>query len=310
MRDGRADAERLGSVHRMMRYSREETLAMTHLRHSPCARAALLFAFLAAAAATTGCGKKKPAQAADAIDTTEASPKKDPDATEKPEASPQAGGAGSSSGGGGGDGTETAAPKKDECVGFEMGNLDEVLNKIACEAPLPKIDDKALDPKDRLEVKLSASPLKVAPGQHADLYLSFTNKTKQPLPLTFTIDPTPRFEVETYDAKSKRVDMPSGNPPPLPKGMAARTPGEPKGARITLAPNGTARIRIGWDAVKMKWAPDKVRGTPPERGYPRTAAGPLAKGKYTIRVVSPLVGVLEGVDHEVSAPKLPIEVGN
>jgi hypothetical protein len=252
-----------------------------------------------------GCGSKKPAQAADSIDTTEASPKKDEDKDkdkDKPsgDAKPA------------GDGTEAKgdAPKKDECTGFEMGNLEETLNKVSCESPLPKLDDKALDPKDRLEVKLTASAAKVAPGAHADLFLSLTNKGKEPLPLTFTIDPTPRFEVETYDAKNKRVDVPAGNPPPLPKGMAARTPGEPKGARITIAPNGSARLRLGWDAVKMKWAPDKVRGTPPEKGYPRTAAGPLPKGKYTIRVVMPLVGILEGVDHEISAPKLPIEVGN
>ena len=265
--------------------------------------AVLLFAFLA----TAGCGKKKPAQAADAIDTTEATPKTE-DGDKKPAPSTDT----TAAKPGTGDGTDAKPepPKKDECTGFEIGNLEDALNKVSCETALPKIDDKATDPKDRIEVKLSASAAKVAPGQHADLYLSITNKSKEPLPLTFTIDPTPRFEVETYDAKNRRVDMPAGNPPPLPKGMAARVPGEPKGAKITLAPNGSARMRMGWDAVKMKWAPDKLRGTPPEKGYPRTAAGPLAKGKYTIRVVMPLVGILEGVEHEVSAPKLPIEVGN
>jgi hypothetical protein len=59
----------------------------------------------------------------------------------------------------------------------------------------------------------------------------------------------------------------------------------------------------------MKWAPEKVRGTPPERGYPRTAAGPLPKGKYMVRVVTPLVNVMEGSEKEISAPKVPIEVG-
>jgi hypothetical protein len=60
--------------------------------------------------------------------------------------------------------------------------------------------------------------------------------------------------------------------------------------------------------VKMKWAPEKFKGTPPERGFPRAPAGPLAKGKYVVKVVTPLVGVAEGVDHEVSAPKVEIEV--
>jgi hypothetical protein len=61
--------------------------------------------------------------------------------------------------------------------------------------------------------------------------------------------------------------------------------------------------------VKMKWAPDKVRGTAVEKGFPRTPAGPLPKGKYTVKVVTPLIGVFEGGDHEVSAPKLEIDVG-
>jgi hypothetical protein len=264
--------------------------------------AALCVALLSLA----GCGAKKPSQAADSIDTTEATPK--PDEAKDTTSKPPPGDTAKPSGGDGE--AKPDAPKKDECTGFEIANLEEVLNKVSCEAPLPKLDDKALDPKDRLEVKLTSSLAKVVPGQHTDLFLTITNKSKEPLPLTFMIDPTPRFEIETYDAKNKRVDMPAGNPPPLPKGMAPRVPGEPKGAKVTLAPNGSARMRMGWDAVKMKWAPDKLRGTPPEKGYPRMAAGPLGKGKYTVRVVMPLVGVLEGVDHEISAPRLPIDVGN
>ncbi len=58
----------------------------------------------------------------------------------------------------------------------------------------------------------------------------------------------------------------------------------------------------------MKWAPEKVRGAAVEHGYPRTPAGPLAKGKYTVKVVTPLVGVNEGGEHEVTAPKVEIEV--
>ena len=43
---------------------------------------------------------------------------------------------------------------------------------------------------------------------------------------------------------------------------------------------------LSWDAVKMKWAPDKLKGTPPEKGYPRVPAGPLPKGKYALKVAS------------------------
>ena len=59
----------------------------------------------------------------------------------------------------------------------------------------------------------------------------------------------------------------------------------------------------------MKWAPDQVRGTAVEKGYPRKPAGPLPRGKYQVKIVTPLIGVFEGGDHEVSAPKVDIEVG-
>ena len=138
--------------------------------------------------------------------------------------------------------------------------------------------------------------------------MSYTNKSTAPLPLYFTIDPMPRFDIEVYNAKGNRIDMPKNNPPPLPSGMAPRQPGEPKTARILLAANGTARMPMGWDAVKMRWAPEKLKGTPPEKGYPRAAAGPLPKGKYSLKVVTPLVNVFEGIEREVSAPRVQIDV--
>ena len=160
---------------------------------------------------------------------------------------------------------------------------------------------------------MSASPTRVAPGGKSDLLVTFANKSKEPLVLHFRIDPVARFEVEVWDQPTKkgpkRADMPAGNPPPPPKGTSQPTASEVKTARITIAPNGSARARIPWEAVKMKWAPEKVRGTPAERGFPRTPAGPLAKGKYTVKVVTPLVGVSEGVDHEMSAPRVEIEIG-
>jgi hypothetical protein len=119
----------------------------------------------------------------------------------------------------------------------------------------------------------------------------------------------PRFQIEVYSAKTaKRMDLPSPNPPKLPSGMAPREPGTPSTARVTLAANGTGTVQLGWDATKMKWAPEKLTGTPPEQGYPRVAAGPLPKGRYNIRVVTPLIGIFEGVDHEISAPRTVIDV--
>lgn len=212
---------------------------------------------------------------------------------------------------GGADG-DAGGEKKDECLGFDIANLEDMLLKSACEEPDVKPDSiPPVDLKGKLEVTLSASPTKPPPGGKVDLLVTYANKSKDPLVLHFRIDPVPRFEVEVWDTKKspKRADLPAGNPPPPPKGAAQPPPSEPKSARITLAPNGSARARISWDAVKMKWAPEKYRGTPPERGYPRSPAGPLPKGKYNIKVSSPLVGVSEGVDHEMSAPRTELDIG-
>jgi len=206
---------------------------------------------------------------------------------------------------------EKPEPKKDACVGFDVANLEDMLVKSDCEVPNTKPEGVPNpDLKGKLEVTLTATPAKVAPGGKVDLVVSFTNKTNGPLPLHFRIDPVARFETEAYDAKKKRVDIPNGNPPPAPKGHTSPPPAEAKVAKITLAANGYARVRVPWDAVKMKWAPDKVRGTAFEKGFPRAPAGPLAKGKYTVKVVTPLVGVFEGGEHEVSAPKVDVEVGS
>lgn len=252
-------------------------------------------ALVALLALGMGCGNKKPADDANSAADAGAD-----------------GGAGSdesASGGGGADGGP-AGEKKDECVGFDIGNIEDILMKNGCEEPNVKPDSmQPVDLKGKLEVTLSASPTRSTGGGKVDLLVTFANKSKEPLTLHFKIDPVPRFEIEVYDAKkSKRADVPAGPTPPPPKGATQPPPSEGKTAHVTIAPNGSARARMPWEAVKMKWAPDKYRGTPPERGYPRAAAGPLPKGKYLVKVLTPLVGVSEGVDHEMSAPKVEIEV--
>jgi hypothetical protein len=200
------------------------------------------------------------------------------------------------------------APAKDECTGYDIDEIVRLLEKSTCEMPADTKEPKAVEAKDKLDIKVQTSAPKVGPSGHVDILVTFTNKLKTPLPLFFTVDPLPRFEVEAYDTKGKRVDMPAGQPPPLPEGVPPRVPGEAKLARVTLAPSGSARLHLGWDAVKTKWAPEKVRGSPPEKGYPRSPAGGLAKGKYTLKVVLPMVGIFEGSEHEVTSPKVPLEV--
>ena len=249
---------------------------------------------VAVAALGLGCGGGKPAEVA----TGSAD-----GGTDKSDRADETPGNGPATDGG------AAAEKKDECVGFDIGNLEDMLLKVGCEEPNVKPDSiTPVDLKGKLEVKVSASPTKTTPGGKVDLLVAFVNKTKEPLVLHFKLDPVPRFELEVYDAKSKRADMPTGPTPPPPKGATQPPPSEPKSARITIAPNGSARARMSWDAVKMKWAPEKYRGTPPERGFPRAPAGPLVKGKYIVKVMTPLVGVSEGVDHEMTAPKVEIEI--
>jgi hypothetical protein len=210
---------------------------------------------------------------------------------------------------GAGESADAGEAKKDECIGFDIANMADLLSKSACEETKKPDSFEPVDLKGKLDVVASSVPTKVAPGAKAELLVTFTNKTKSDLTLHFRIDPLPRFETETYDKKGKRADMPAGDPPPPPKGVSMPEPSEPKSARMTIAANGTARMHVPWEAVKMKWAPDKVRGSIAEKGYPRVPAGSLRNGKYSVKIVTPLVGVFEGVDHEVSAPKVEIEVG-
>lgn len=241
------------------------------------------FAFAAAA-----CGEKKPAEK--------------PTASEGAEDAGAEGTASSSEG--------DAGEKKDVCTGFELNDLEAALNKVACEIATVPPADLSRDVKDKLEVKVLPLPTRVAPGGKVDLVVTFTNKTAAPMPLYFTINPTPKFEVEAYDAKNKRADMPPGNPPPPPKGVSMPSGStDSKIGRVVLVPNGKAQLKLSWEASKMRWAPEKVKGSSPDRGYPRAPSGPLPKGKYTIKVVTPMVGVSEGVDHEISVPKVEIEVG-
>lgn len=210
--------------------------------------------------------------------------------------------------GGGAPSDPPPADKKDKvCAGFDL-DLANALGQAACEVT-PDPNKKPQDMKGRLEVKVAPLMTTVPSGKRTDLVVTFSNKLPSSIDLDFLVDPLPRFVIEAYDAKSnKRVDLPAGNPPPPPKGVKRPDPAKPSIARISIAANGTAKIVIPWEAVRTRWAPEKFAGTPPEMGYPRVAAGGLGKGKYRLRVVTPLTNVFEGIDKEVSAPKVEISV--
>lgn len=196
-------------------------------------------------------------------------------------------------------GTPSAA-KEAACTGGEFEALDDALRQ--CDASMPRAGDVPSAMRDKLEVRVTASTPSITPGGRVDLTVTLKNKSNEPLPLYFSGDPAPRFEVEAVDGKGRRVDLPAGKPPKSPA-LPAR---DVKASRITLTPGGTARVKIAWDAVKTKWAPDKIKVWD-GRGYPRAPAGSLAAGKYTLRVVLPLIGVFE--KGELDLPKVPMEVG-
>jgi hypothetical protein len=196
------------------------------------------------------------------------------------------------------------------CGGVEVPDLLAVLAQASCEVPSAKPGDKAREVKDILEVKAVPGSPQVAPGGHTDIVITFKNKGKGDLPLDFIVDPEPRFDFEVYDAKGKRVELPSTPEPNLPDTVANAPMPEKKTARATLSTQGTAKLVIGWDAVKYKWtSAERAKGGLPGRGYPKVADKPLPKGKYVLKVITPLTAISEGLEHEVSTQKVEIVVG-
>jgi len=197
------------------------------------------------------------------------------------------------------------------CISDDFPDLMSTLSQAACEIPGDKASDKQRDLTGRLEVTVAPDAPKVAPGAISKVTITLHNKGEKPLSLDFAVDPEPRFEFQVYTTKGSRADKPAGDAPPLPPEVA-NAPEADKGiARITMAPNGHAKIVAPWTAVKYKWvSKDKAKGALPGRGYPTEASGPLPKGKYVLRVLMPLLNVTEGVDHEMTQPRVPIEVGS
>jgi hypothetical protein len=188
------------------------------------------------------------------------------------------------------------------CSSGDFESLDETLRQ--CEAPMPKSAELPSGMKDKLEVRVTASTTSITPGGRVDLTVVFRNKSNEALPLFFTGDPNPRFEVEAQDTKGKRVDLPAGKQPAWPKGTGPQIR-EVKASKIVVDKGGTARVRIPWDAVKMKWAPEKAKVWE-GRGFPRSPAGPLPNGKYNLVVKLPVLGIYE---QNVDIPKIAVDVG-
>jgi hypothetical protein len=198
-------------------------------------------------------------------------------------------------------GTPLAATKESPCTGGDFDALDEALRQ--CDSPMPRAGEVPSGMRDRLDVRVTSNVISTSPGGRIEVTVTLRNKSSDPLPLFFSGDPAPHFELDAFDAKGRRVDLPTAKQPKTPA-LPAR---DVKASKVTLTPGGTARLRVPWEAVKMRWAPEKVKGWE-GRGYPRVAAGSLPVGKYTLRAVLPLIGVFEKGDLEI--PKLVIDVGS
>jgi hypothetical protein len=265
---------------------------------------------LSALSAVSGCGgKSREAESPENADETESS--SDSKDSKESKESKDRGDSKEHHGSGGAtvkDDDEKGGAMK--CGGFDVPDLVAVISQASCELPDGTPEPKEEELKDVLDVRVSADQ-HVTPGSKANkVRVLYKNKGKSDLTLKFVVDPDPRFSFEVSTPKGARVDKPAGAEPSLPPGVGDAPAPEKKYAQITIAANGTAGVTLSWDAVKYKWASkERARGAVPGRGYPRDPAGPLPKGKYVLRVVTPLVGVSEGVDHELSQPKTDIQVG-
>lgn len=195
------------------------------------------------------------------------------------------------------------------CSGMAISDLVQSLSQASCE--LPANTPAAPQPisKDVLAVTVVPDSAKIAPGSTAKIRVVFKNKGKVDLPLDFTVDPDPRFVFELYTPKGARVDRPAGAEPSLPSRVSEGDAPETRTARVTLPPNGSATAVLPWPAVRYRWASkEKAKGALAGHGYPREPAGPLARGKYFLRVVAPLTNVDEGAEHEITRPHANIEI--
>lgn len=190
----------------------------------------------------------------------------------------------------------TPTPGATPCSGTEIDNLEESLAQ--CEVAMPRASDVP-SVKDKLDVQVTTSRPTTPPGGRVEVSIVLRNKSSEPLTLYFTGDPRPRFDVEAVDARGRRADLPSTKWPGFPKGYKPEAR-DAKAARVTLEKGGSARIKLAWDAVKARWAPEKARSWE-GRGYPRVPSGPIAPGRYTLRAILPMLG-------DADIPKVSVDV--
>lgn len=192
----------------------------------------------------------------------------------------------------------TTAQNTDAPAGSSLctGSFDDLADTLrSCEVSMPK-GTEPLKGKLKVEVTGGGS---TTPGGHVELEVKLRNIGSEPVSVYFSGDPYPKFDVEATDSRGKRVDLPAQRWPGYPKGFKPEA-SVAKASKVTLPKDGTAKLKLSWDAVKTKWAPEKAKEWD-RRGFPRVPDKPLGKGKYSLRVVLPIIG-------DVDIPKVTIEV--
>lgn len=198
-------------------------------------------------------------------------------------------------------GASAAGGTSGECAGGEFRDLADALN--GCEVPMPKTSEvRGL--KNKLEIRVNAASSTTTPGGRVDFDVVLRNKTGEPIALFFSGDPVARLDTEVVDGKGRRADAPPGKPPAWPKGVAPPTH-DVKAYKVMLAPGSQLKVKVAWDAVKSRWAPERAK-TWDGRGFPRTPAGALLVGKYVVKFPLPLIGAFE--KGELDIPKVTVEV--
>ncbi|MBK6463931.1 MAG: hypothetical protein IPF92_23460 [Myxococcales bacterium] len=185
------------------------------------------------------------------------------------------------------------------CAVNDVEEIAEWLKNDKCKIPASEVE-RTSGLSEKLEWKLTASTNEIVAGGRVDLMLTLKNKSSESVALVFNVD-GPSFTTQSFDPKGKRVGEPSGKPKP-PTGVTLEE--TTRTVRLNVSSGATLKTKLFWDAVKLKWAPEKIEGSFVTPGtFPAVPAGNLKPGTYTVRLATSLNGVSDD-----SLPKLSMVV--
>ena len=180
------------------------------------------------------------------------------------------------------DAADAGAPAADPCTGAAL-DLDDIESQHACRAR-----GKAAPPSRELAIATAPSELRVAPGGHVDFAVVFSNHGSAPLTLDLEVG-CGRFTLEAYTRAGQRADYINttcGFGTGCGRGLV----------RVTLAPGGTLKKKLGYDATVTT-----LDGSCHEQ-----PGGPLKPGKYELRIQTPAAGSDKAFDFRLVKTSLTV----